>query len=236
MSENDPVEPEPASAVLVFGDRVELARRYANALASDGVIRGLVGPREAERMWTRHLLNSAVLGILLEPGDRAVDVGSGAGLPGIPLAIARPDCSIVLVEPLERRVNFLRQIIGDLELTNCVVERGRADQVLARCGGADAVTSRAVAPLATLAGWSAPLLRAGGRLLAIKGASAATEVERDRVAVKAAGLVDIEVLSVGEGVGRFADCRRTCHPSRRCPPHFSPPPLITDAALSISSQ
>ncbi|MET3808113.1 16S rRNA (guanine527-N7)-methyltransferase [Nakamurella sp. UYEF19] len=193
------VEIEPAVALAVFGDRIGLARRYALALGTDGVVRGLIGPREAGRLWTRHILNSAVVGSLLSNGQRVVDIGSGAGLPGIPLAIARPDCSIDLVEPLERRCIFLQEMVDQLGLVNCRVIRGRAEQVLAECGGADVVTSRAVAPLAKLAAWSAPLLRVGGKLLALKGSSAAEEIERDRLAVQATGLVDLAVLTVGAG-------------------------------------
>lgn len=202
MSDFQPgeLEQEPPAAVLVFGDRVDLARRYVDALASDGVVRGLIGPREPVRLWSRHLLNSGVAAPLLETEASVVDVGSGAGLPGIPLAIARPDCSVVLVEPLERRCVFLQEMVDGLNLGNCRVVRGRADQVVDDCGGADVVTSRAVAPLAKLSAWSAPLLRVGGHLLALKGASAADEVARDRVAVAATGVVDVEVLTVGAGL------------------------------------
>ena len=203
MAESQPsgvIEPEPAATELVFGERVELARRYVVALASDGVVRGLIGPREAGRLWSRHILNSAVAGALLGEDASVVDVGSGAGLPGIPLAIARPDCRVVLVEPLERRTLFLQEMVDVLELTNCRVVRGRADQVVEKCGGADVVTSRAVAPLAKLALWSAPLLRTGGQLLALKGASAAEEVERDSAAVAGVGLVDLELVTVGAGL------------------------------------
>ncbi len=195
------IEVEPVSAQQVFaGTRIELARRYVDSLAGDAVVRGLIGPRESGRLWTRHVLNSAVVGTLLSPGGTVVDIGSGAGLPGIPLAIARPDCSVVLVEPLERRILYLRQVVADLELTNCLVVRGRADEVIDDCGEADYVTSRAVAPLAKLAAWSSPLLRIGGHLLALKGSSAAEEIVRDLDEVAATGLVDLEVVSVGAGV------------------------------------
>jgi 16S rRNA (guanine527-N7)-methyltransferase len=139
-------------------------------------------------MWERHVLNCAVVAPLVPDGARLVDVGSGAGLPGIPLALARPDARIVLVEPLARRVDWLREVIADLGVA-VEVERGRAedDVVRRRWEGADVVTARAVAPLARLAGWCLPLLRPGGRLLAVKGASAADEVERDADAVRRAG-------------------------------------------------
>ena len=194
------IESEPAAAAVLFGARVGLAQQYVDSLASDGVLRGLIGPREAGRLWTRHILNSAVVGPLLVSGHRIVDIGSGAGLPGIPLAISRPDCEFVLVEPLERRSVYLAEIIAALELTNCQVVRARADEAIDRCGGADVVTSRAVAPLAKLASWSAPLLRVGGQLLALKGSSAAEEITRDRAAVTATGLVDLEVVIAGTGL------------------------------------
>jgi 16S rRNA (guanine527-N7)-methyltransferase len=172
----------------VFGERLEVARRYAEHLATTGVERGLIGPREAPRVWDRHLLNCAVVAELVPHGARVVDVGSGAGLPGIPLALARPDLRIVLVEPLARRVTWLREMVADLGL-RIEVERGRAEEtaVRRRWEGADVVTARAVAPLARLAEWALPLLRPGGRLLAIKGASAPFEVERDGSAVRRAG-------------------------------------------------
>lgn len=194
------IEGEPEAAAEIFGDRIHLARRYVFSLASDGIVRGLIGPRESGRLWSRHLLNSAVVSALLPRNGRVVDIGSGAGLPGIPLAIVLPHCEFFLVEPLERRTVFLRQVVTDLGLTNCRVVRGRADQVVSECGNSDVVTSRAVAPLERLVTWSAPLLRFGGILLALKGSSAASEVARDRVAVTRSGLTDLEVLSVGSGL------------------------------------
>ncbi len=194
------IEDEPGSAATVFGDGIESARRYVDALAGDGVIRGLIGPRETARMWTRHLLNSAVVGALLAPGSTVVDIGSGAGLPGIPLAIARPDCTLVLVEPLERRTVFLHEVVLELGLNNCRVVRGVAAQVVDECGDADVVTSRAVAPLAKLAAWSAPLLRVGGAMLALKGSSAGAEIVRDRRAVTLTGIGDLTIVSAGAGL------------------------------------
>ncbi len=151
-------------------------------------------------MWSRHVLNSAVIAGLVEPGARVVDVGSGAGLPGIPLAIARPDCRVDLVEPLDRRAQFLREIVESLGLDNCRVVRGRAEDVVADCGGAQVVTSRALAPLHRVAAWSAPLIARGGWMLAMKGESAAEELARDREALTAAGLIDAEVTTVGAGI------------------------------------
>ncbi|MGS0685574.1 16S rRNA (guanine(527)-N(7))-methyltransferase RsmG [Nakamurella sp. GG22] len=191
------LEPEPAAAAALFGDRAELARRYVHSLATDGVVRGLIGPREPARLWSRHVLNSVVIAELISAGSSVVDIGSGAGLPGIPLAIARPDLTVTLVEPLERRVRYLVETIESLGLGNCRAVRGRAEEVIAECGNADVVTSRAVAPLHRLVTWSAPLARDGGLVLAMKGESAREELDRDRTAVARAGLADPEVLEVG---------------------------------------
>jgi 16S rRNA (guanine527-N7)-methyltransferase len=186
------------AAQVVFGDRYPLAERYAALLAESGVSRGLIGPREADRLWERHLLNSAVMGELLPDGCRVLDVGSGAGLPGIPLALARPDLAIVLLEPMARRVTWLQGVIAELGLA-ISVHRGRAEdpQVRREIGGNDVVTARAVAPLARLAAWSLPLVAPGGRLLAIKGAGAEAEAVRDSVAVRAAGGAPVEIVQCG---------------------------------------
>lgn len=191
----------PAEAAVIFGDRLEIARRYYLALASAGVERGLIGPREVPRLWDRHILNCAVIGELIPEGAIVVDIGSGAGLPGIPLAITRPDLRITLVEPLLRRTIFLSEFIESAGLDVTVV-RGRAEQsgVMKEAGGADVVTSRAVAPLAKLAQWSLPLLRDHGRMLALKGASAAEELERDGEALARAGAGNAEVLQCGAGI------------------------------------
>lgn len=191
----------PAVAAAVFGDRLDLARRYCAALATAGVERGLIGPREVPRLWDRHILNCAVLGELIAEGAAVVDIGSGAGLPGIPLAIARPDLRITLVEPLLRRTIFLSEFIEAAGLDITVV-RGRAEQsgVLKEAGGADVVTSRAVAPLAKLTQWSLPLLRDHGRMLALKGVSAAEELARDAEAISRAGAGNATVLECGVGI------------------------------------
>jgi 16S rRNA (guanine527-N7)-methyltransferase len=185
----------------VFGERLADARRFAEHLVGSGVERGLIGPREAPRVWERHVLNCAVVAELVPDGARVVDVGSGAGLPGIPLALARPDLTIVLVEPLARRVEWLREVVADLGLA-IEVERGRAEEsaVRRRWEGADVVTARAVAPLARLAAWSLPLLRQGGILLAVKGESAPAEVERDAVAVQRLGGGPPRIEKCGAGV------------------------------------
>ncbi|HLU57167.1 MAG TPA: 16S rRNA (guanine(527)-N(7))-methyltransferase RsmG [Pseudonocardia sp.] len=186
---------------LVFGDRLPLAKRYAEHLVTSGIERGLLGPREADRVWERHILNCAVVADLVPDGARVVDVGSGAGLPGIPLALALPSARVVLVEPLARRVEWLREVISDLGVA-VEVERGRAeeDDVRRRWEGADVVTARAVAPLARLAGWCLPLLRPGGRMLAIKGAAAADEVRRDSAAVRRLGGGAPRIERCGSGI------------------------------------
>lgn len=198
------VESTPTAADAVFGDQVEVAERYVRLLAGPGTERGLLGPREAGRLWNRHVLNSAVVTDLF-PGEpvTVVDVGSGAGLPGIPMAIRRPDCRLVLVEPLERRAAFLAEVVLELGLTNCTVLRSRAEQAAVAnspAADADLVTSRAVAPLGRLALWCAPLLRPGGLMLALKGTSAADEIARDAADLRTAGLVDIGVVSAGDGL------------------------------------
>ena len=200
VDQDTAVESEPEAAAAVFGDQLPLARRYVELLAGEGVVRGLIGPREPGRLWTRHVLNSAVLAEAVAFGATVVDIGSGAGLPGIPLVLAHPTCRVVLVEPLARRVQFLTEVGEELRLDRCTVLRGRAEEVIDQCGGADVVTSRAVAPLAKLAAWSAPLLRVGGELLALKGSSAAEEIERDRSVVGRSGITELGVRTVGAGV------------------------------------
>ncbi len=192
-----------AAAEAVFGDRYALAERYVGLLAGPGVSRGLIGPREADRLWERHMLNSAVLGELLPDGCRVLDVGSGAGLPGIPLALARPDLEIVLLDPMARRVTWLQEIVAELGLA-VSVHRGRAEdpRVREELGGKDVVTARAVAPLGRLAGWSLPLVAPGGRLLAVKGATAHEEAARDAVAVRTAGGGPVEVVQCGGTIVR----------------------------------
>ncbi|MGH3824126.1 MAG: 16S rRNA (guanine(527)-N(7))-methyltransferase RsmG [Pseudonocardiaceae bacterium] len=192
-----------AVARVVFGDRYGLAERYAELLAGLGVVRGVIGPREADRLWERHLLNSAVLGELVPDGCRVLDVGSGAGLPGIPLAIARPDLTIVLLESMARRVAWLQDVVGALGL-DVSVHRGRAEEPRVRdeLGGNDVVTARAVAPLGRLVEWALPLVAPGGRLLAVKGASAEEELARDIGAVRAAGGAGVEIVHCGATIAQ----------------------------------
>ncbi|CRK60706.1 rRNA small subunit 7-methylguanosine (m7G) methyltransferase GidB [Alloactinosynnema sp. L-07] len=189
------------AAAAVFGDRLPLAEQFTELLADHGVERGLIGPREVDRLWDRHILNSAVIAERIEPHARVVDIGSGAGLPGVPLAIARPDLQVVLVEPMARRVAWLDEVVKTLGLTSVTVLRGRAEEPAIKddVAGADVVTARAVAPLAKLCGWCLPLLRVGGRVVALKGASAAEEIERDRQAVArlGGGMPRVELCGAG---------------------------------------
>ncbi|OBH15712.1 16S rRNA (guanine(527)-N(7))-methyltransferase RsmG [Mycobacterium sp. E3247] len=196
-----PASPDPAmpkAAATIFGPRTDLACRYAELLAGPGVERGLLGPREVGRIWDRHLLNSAAVAELLDEGERVIDIGSGAGLPGIPLALARPDLEIVLLEPLLRRSEFLSEVVDQLGLAVEVV-RGRAEELWVRhqFGERDAAVSRAVASLDKLTKWSMPLLRPGGRMLAIKGERGREEVEQYRRVMAASGAVDARVVTCG---------------------------------------
>lgn len=188
----------PEAARTVFGPGLEVAERYAELLAGEAIDRGLLGPREATRLWDRHLLNSAALTELLGPGEQVVDIGSGAGLPGVPLAIARPDLRVMLVEPQLRRSDFLHDVVAELGLEVEVV-RGRAEdaQVRGQIGQNDAVVSRAVASLDRLTEWSLPLLRAGGRMLAIKGERAGDEIRAHRRVMTASGAGSVRVVRCG---------------------------------------
>ncbi len=168
--------PAPPSARGVFGDRLPLAERYAAWLAGAGTTRGLIGPREVPRLWERHLLNCAVVTDLIDADTSVCDIGSGAGLPGLVMAIRRADLRVTLVEPLLRRTTFLEEVVSDLGLENVEVVRGRADALRGR-RTFDVVTARAVAPMERLVGWCLPLAGTGGKLLAMKGSGAAEEVE-----------------------------------------------------------
>jgi 16S rRNA (guanine527-N7)-methyltransferase len=169
-----------------------IAIRYAELLLTDGVIRGLIGPREAPRIWDRHLLNCAAVAELIPQDARVADVGSGAGLPGIVLAVARPDLSVILVEPLARRTAFLLEAAAALGLDRTTVVRARAEECVPKRGQprfelADVVTARAVAPLDRLTAWCLPLAATGGRVLALKGESAVEEVEAHRDVIAGLG-------------------------------------------------
>jgi 16S rRNA (guanine527-N7)-methyltransferase len=186
----------PSAAREVFGPALPVVERYAALLAGPGVERGLLGPRETPRLWERHLLNCAGLAELLPDGAVVADVGSGAGLPGVVLAALRPDLTVVLVEPLLRRATFLEEVVAELGLRTAVVRRARAEE-LAGTQLVDAVVARAVAPLDRLAGWCLPLLAPGGRLLALKGERADSELAEARPALTRAGAADAVVVEVG---------------------------------------
>ena len=191
--------PGPPEAADVFGGALDQARRYAELLATDGVTRGLIGPRETARLWDRHLLNCAVVAEFLPEQGVLVDIGSGAGLPGVVLAMLRPSLEVVLLEPLLRRSVFLEECVTQLGLSNATVLRARAEEKAAAHIRADVATARAVAPLDRLAGWAAGLLRPGGQLLAIKGQSAEAELAAARPVLSRLGVRSTEVLQAGNG-------------------------------------
>ena len=194
----DTLEAEPAVAAQLFGDRIDVAREFTRHLAEQGEELGLIGPLELPRLWSRHILNCVVLAPLLRPG-LVGDVGSGAGLPGLVLAIARPDVTFVLIEPMERRVAWLNSQINALRLTNASVLRARAEDIRLNTP-LDQVTARAVSALKTLIPLTAPLLRPGGELVVMKGAGAAGEISNATKAIARFKLRNVEVLTLGEGV------------------------------------
>lgn len=191
------LEPEPAAAAAIFGDRIDIARAFTADLARRGEELGLIGPLEPPRLWTRHILNSALVAPLLRPG-RVGDIGSGAGLPGLVLAIARPDAHLVLIEPMERRCDWLREQTELLSLSNVEVVRARAEE--ATIAPLDQVTARAVKSLRVLIPLCVSLVRPGGELILMKG----RRVEEERVdaakAIAKARLTDVEVLELGVGL------------------------------------
>ena len=211
-----PVGPvAPAVAARVFGDALPAAERYVARLAGDGVTRGLIGPREVPRLWERHVLNSAAVAEAAPHGARVVDVGSGAGLPGIPLGLARPDLTMTLVEPMARRVEFLEEAVAELEQgpdgasppgPRWRVVRGRAEDrtVVAAVGAVDVVTARAVAPLPRLVGWCRGLMRPGTQLVALVGARALEELPGLLPELAAAGMRDVHPRAVGAALGDAA--------------------------------
>lgn len=192
------LEPEPAAAAELFGDHLAAGRAFTHALARHGEELGLIGPLELPRLWTRHVLNSALVAPLLRPG-RVGDVGSGAGLPGLVLAILRPDVSFTLIEPMERRVAWLERQAAELELQNVAVVRARAEESKL-FGALDQVTARAVSALRTLIPVTAPLLRPGGELVLMKGAGVDAEIGAADKVIRKYRLRNAEVLVLGEGV------------------------------------
>jgi len=191
--------PAPPGAVHVFGEHVAAAERFTAILTDTGVSHGLIGPREVPRLWERHLLNCAVIHSAIADGQMVIDVGSGAGLPGIALAIARPDLNLHLVEPMLRRTNWLSSTIDELELTNVTVHRGRAEEFWGVLS-APVVTARAVAKLGELARWCLPLLLPGGSMLALRGSRAAEELETDRALLRRLGAVEERIETFGRGI------------------------------------
>ena len=189
----------PDVARRVFSDSLPLAERYAGLLATDGVLRGLIGPREVPRLWERHLVNCALLGEAIPKEADVCDIGTGAGLPGLVLALARPDLALTLVEPLLRRTTFLEEVVLTLGLANVEVVRARAEE-LHGTRAFSVVTSRAVAPLDRLLDWSMPLVRKGGWLMAMKGSSVHEEVESSAQALARHGAGSVRVTTHGGDV------------------------------------
>ncbi|PQZ58049.1 MULTISPECIES: 16S rRNA (guanine(527)-N(7))-methyltransferase RsmG [unclassified Microbacterium] len=191
------LELEPAVAGELFGDRIDIARAFTAALAREGEERGLIGPLELPRLWTRHILNSVIAAPLFY--GSVADIGSGAGLPGIVLAISRPDVQWTLVEPMERRVTWLNEQVSALELGNVTVLRARAEDVRST-DGFDVVTARAVSALRTLIPITAPLVRDGGELALLKGMNVANEIEAAQKQIKKFRLTNVRVEVLGERV------------------------------------
>ncbi len=199
--------PPPAVAGRIFDAALPLAQRYADLLATEGVLRGLIGPREVSRLWERHVLNSAAVAEAVPDGARVVDVGSGAGLPGIPLGLARPDVTLTLVEPMARRVEFLDQAVAALGAADrWRIVRGRAEErsVVSAVGPVDVVTARAVAPLPRLVGWCRGLMRPGTQLVALVGSRALEELPAMLPELEAAGMRNVHPRAVGADLGDAA--------------------------------
>ena len=188
---------ELQAAQTMCGDGLDLAKRYVEHLATSGTERGLIGPREIPRLWSRHVLNCAVIESQIAKGSHVADVGSGAGLPGLCLAIARPDLELTLIEPLERRVVWLQEVVDDLGLDNVTIMRTRAELAVGMVD-ADVVTARAVSALSNLAGLTIPLLAGKGEVVAIKGRSAGEEIEKAAKVIRKLGGTQTSVVLVGE--------------------------------------
>jgi 16S rRNA (guanine527-N7)-methyltransferase len=198
----------PEAAAQVFGPALPAAERYVARLASDGVTRGLIGPREVPRLWERHVLNSAAVAEAVPAGAHVVDIGSGAGLPGIPLGLARPDVRVTLVEPMARRIEFLEEVLPDLpgEDGRWRIVRGRAEDrsVAGAVGPVDVVTARAVAPLPRLVAWCRGLMRPGTQLIALVGARALEELPGLVPQLEAVGMREVHPRAVGAALGDAA--------------------------------
>jgi 16S rRNA (guanine527-N7)-methyltransferase len=200
--------PAPEAAARVFGAALPAAERYVARLATDGVARGLIGPREVPRLWERHVLNSAALAEAVPEGAHVVDVGSGAGLPGIPLGLARPDVRVTLVEPMARRIEFLEEVLPELpgDDGRWRIVRGRAEDrsVAGAVGPVDVVTARAVAPLPRLVAWCRGLMRPGTQLIALVGARALAELPGLVPQLEAVGMREVHPRAVGAALGDAA--------------------------------
>ncbi|MGY1708897.1 16S rRNA (guanine(527)-N(7))-methyltransferase RsmG [Geodermatophilus sp. SYSU D00758] len=199
------VPPAPEQARAVFGDALTGAERYVARLATDGVTRGLIGPREVPRLWERHVLNSAAVAEAVPEGARVADIGSGAGLPGVPLGLARPDVALTLVEPMARRVEFLEEVVEELGAPWRVV-RGRAEERTTRSavGPVDVVTARAVAALPRLVGWCRGLMAPGTLLVALVGSRAVEDLPAMLPELEAAGMHEVSARAVGAELGEAA--------------------------------
>lgn len=194
----DSLETEPPAAAVLFGDQLDVARAFTGNLAAQGEERGLIGPLELPRLWSRHILNCAIVAPLLRPGIVG-DIGSGAGLPGLVLAIARPDVSFVLIEPMERRIAWLNEQVDELGLSNVSVVRARAEEAKLSAP-LDQVTARAVSAFRKLLPLTAPLLRDGGELVLMKGAGAQAEVDAAAKEMRKYKVHDVVVETLGDGV------------------------------------